>query len=826
MLELKKYQEEVMNDLIKYLDSIIEQKKQEDEYNEYLKSKGKDSQHKDIFKEAWSKVSEEEYIQRVNGLKESIPHVCLKVPTGGGKTLLATHAVKLINQHYLRRNTGLVLWVVPSQAIYSQTLKAFKNLDHPYRAVLDRAAPYRRANIVERQSVLNPSNVLDDLSVMILMIQAAGRESKDTLRMFRDNGNFMGFFPDSNNHQKHSELLEEYTNLDYHQGVGQTRVVKYSLANVLKILRPIIVLDEGHTATSPIRKETFNQFNPRFILELSATPPAESNVLVNVPGRVLKEEEMIKLPIQLKNCSGGDWKITLSDACERLHELTKQAETHRNNVGKYIRPILLVRVEATGKNQREKGKIHAEDAREYLTTQLGFKEDEVKLKTSEVDEITNEDLLSPYSPVKAIITKDALKEGWDCPFAYVLALLDKTSDQTNLTQMIGRVLRQPYTELTGIDDLDTAHVFCSNQNVGKIVSQIQKSLNDHGLGDTGKGVILREEEKTTELVGRRKEFSGEDIFMPKVLYKDGGDERPLEYERDILANIKWEELKNTEQGLLLENEQQITEGWINVSDKELSQRREALEGEVDEVFFAENLSDIIPNPWQAMRIAKDAFPFISKGGSKKDIYNDRMNIVRKMRADIENQKESKSQSLFCNMIAKKNVMFTIDATKSNWKIPNNIMIKHLGPPKYLTKPSGEQLALSIFEKYEERSFNEFEKSVAHYIDEGKAIKWWHRVVARQEYGLQGWRKHLVYPDFVALISKEKDQSIILETKGNHLAGNDDTNYKKQLFDILEKNYLEVGNIEMDSKEGSLLLRIIFEGTAISWKDELAEIGIN
>ena len=815
MLELRKYQEEVLEDLQTFLDKILEEKAKADKINKILASENEPLEQRNLTALAWSAIGKDNYIDRKNDKTgHSIPHICLKVPTGGGKTLLATYAAKMINQHYFRRNTGLILWVVPSDAIYQQTLKAFKNPEHPYRQVLDMAAPRKSAKIFERDkhNIFSPIDVENDLSVLLLMVQAAGRENKETLRMFQDNGKYMEFFPDTNNYQAHQGLLKRIPNLCFHQGKNGEKTIKCSLGNVLKMLRPVVVLDEGHTATSTTRRETFNDFNPRFILELSATPTeGHSNILVNIPGETLKEEEMIKLPIQLKNRANDDWQTTLSDSCERLEEITKRAESYRSNGGQYIRPIMVVRVENTGRSQRGRGTIHADDVHEYLTTELSFREDEVKIKSSEIDEISNEDLLSPSCSVRIVITKDALKEGWDCPFAYILTLLDKTRSLQTLTQLIGRVLRQPYAQRTGIDELDKAHVFCSTQNVTKLVESIKNSLERHGLGEMARSGVFDEEKKRELVVNRRKEFRNLDIPMPKVFYREKGKTRLLDYERDILSNINWGGLRCEQTELPLEKEQKITEGLVDVKGHDLGTTRVAMEGEVGDAFFARHLRDIIPNPWQAMRISREARSFISKLRTPQDIYNDRMNIVGQMRKDMERQKEEASELFFINKLRTNEIMFKLDATGSSWKVPKEITLQHIGERKYLTRETNEQLSLSLFEKYLERDFNEFEQGIAGYLDEGKALKWWHRVAARKEYGLQGWRKHLIYPDFLAFVSKDrnKDSSLILETKGSHLSGNDDTEYKKKLFELLEKNYTDIGDVSISGVARQVLLRIVY-----------------
>jgi len=80
---------------------------------------------------------------RFDGAGRAIPNVCLKVPTGGGKTLLAAASVGQVFGSWFKRHTGLVLWVVPNDAIYQQTLKTLSDRDHPYRQMLNVAGAGR-----------------------------------------------------------------------------------------------------------------------------------------------------------------------------------------------------------------------------------------------------------------------------------------------------------------------------------------------------------------------------------------------------------------------------------------------------------------------------------------------------------------------------------------------------------------------------------------------------------------------------------------------------------------------------------------------------------
>ena len=69
---------------------------------------------------------------------------------------------------------------------------------------------------------------------------------------------------------------------------------------------------------------------------------------------------------------------------------------------------------------------------------------------------------------------------------------------------------------------------------------------------------------------------------------------------------------------------------------------------------------------------------------------------------------------------------------------------------------GEPMQLTLFEKVFEQQFDsELEKKFAYYLDEEKALRWWHRVAARQRggYYLQGWKRGRIYPDFVAMANE-------------------------------------------------------------------------
>ena len=430
------------------------------------------------------------YVDRRDGLNRPIPNVCLKVPTAGGKTLLAAGAIERIAIDYLRKQTGFVLWVVPSDAIYRQTWKSLANREHPYRQLLERASG-GRVKLLEKADPFTRRDVEEHLCVMVLMLQSSARQTKEQLRLFRDTGRFTSFYPDVDDFAANEELLQAVPNLETNSlAGGEADVlrgvsVKQSLGNTLRLVRPVIVIDEGHRAYSNIARETLASFNPQFILELSATPNARewlSNILVDVPGTALKDEQMIKLPINIANFANADWKHTLTQSNEELARLGRHAAELEHRDGRYIRPIMLIRADRTGNDQRDGVHVHAEDIREYLIDHLGVRPEAIKVKSAATDELGDEDLSSPFSKVRYIITKDALREGWDCPFAYVLTLLSKTTATTAMTQMVGRVLRQPGTRETSIPDLNQSYIFCFDQEVWEAVDSVRRGPRRGGNG--------------------------------------------------------------------------------------------------------------------------------------------------------------------------------------------------------------------------------------------------------------------------------------------------------------------------------------------------------
>ena len=846
-MEFKDYQEDVLTKLSRYLEELCKQKENASGVEQLsLDNPQLKISIPDYCSDTWVEIKKQgilpsfrshiPYSPRIDGTGRHVPNICLKIPTGGGKTFLAAASISRIFGTYLSSNTGLVLWIVPNEAIYSQTKKHLINRDHPYRQMLDRSAA-GRVKIMEKDDPLNKHDIDNHLCVMMLMLQSANRETKDTLRLFRDRGNVHGFFPVEDDFQAHFALLQTIPNLSCYNSQDRNclgSIIHDSLGNVLRLLKPVVIIDEGHKAFSKKALNTIYGFNPCFVLELSATPkdkpsqvpPQYANWLVDVRGADLAFEDMIKLPINLKVKAGEDWRDCLSESLQHLNKLQAEAEQLLSNTATYIRPLLLVQVERTGKDQREAGYIHSEDAKNFLLA-AGLAEREIAIKTSEVNDLKNpenQDLLSPTNLVRVIITKQALQEGWDCSFAYVLCSLSASRNLSAMTQLVGRILRQPYALKTKVDNLDQCYVFCHHASTKEVVEGIKSSLEKDGMADLVQEI--RESDggggggKAKRKIQRRKGFESLKIFLPVVNYVAGGIVRQLEYEHDILMKIAWEKIDiKTLVESIPENvslvKSQMTQ--ITVSDGKggtffptaPSQIFEE-ENPFDPVYATRIVTDIVPNPWVAREIIGNVIHALTQRGFDHNKIGQLSSfILEELRKFLTIKRDQLAEQVFFDGVADKIIQFRLRADTHNWNMPDYIWTDLAEKSPKLTRNSGDGVEKSLFAPAFKLDFNNDEEDFACYLDEREALVWWHRNVAQSgQYFVQGWRKNKVYPDFIFALKNNK--VVVIETKGDQLEGNLDTTYKQKLLNAVNDHF----SVDKSIKAGELEL-VLDDKTTVS-----------
>lgn len=836
-MEIKKFQEDVLRVFQAYIDEVAEQRlkaKKVEEANLLETDPDLLRPIPDWPKKAWDRLREAgqlpasrvetPYNSRHDPSGKHVPSVCFKVPTGGGKTMLAAECAARLLNNLEGRNTGLIVWIVPNDAIYTQTLRALEDKEHPYRQILDRAAAGTgNVRILRKDSPLNRPDIDAHLCVMVMMLQSARAKEKETRRIFRDSGNVRGFLPSQDDLPAHEQLLKMFPNMDrvdqasLEIGFETAGIARNSLGNALRLCRPMIVMDEGHYAYTDLAMETIYGLNPSFVLELSATPNPASNILVDVPGTKLDEAEMIKLPINVTvEEAGGDWKNCLRRAYDQTVHLQEEANRLLADTDRYIRPILLVQVERTGKDQRDSGLIHAKDAREFLQS-LGVSEDEIAEKTAETDELKkfpSKELLKPTCPIRVIITKQALQEGWDCPYAYVLCSLAVSRNQRALTQLVGRILRQPDAKKTGRPLLDECYVYCHDAETGKVVDLIRKGLEADGMGDLAGKVLPTGGAagvKKRNTLDRREKYATLKVYYPLVLWTKG-TARELDYERDILYNLDWSKIDLGTHVVETSKIQQtrfvrVDLGILRQANTPSTEVQEALVA-FDPLYATRTILDIVPNPWEARRIVGDVVRGLQQHGwDENRLAQFASDVISNLRKWLTDEQERMAEELFRNELAAGSIQFRLRADAKVWKMPETISVLLPEQPRELVRGDGSAIQNSVFRVFE-HEFNSLELLSARYLDQDSTVAWWHRNVARGQggYGLQGWRKDKVYPDLLVGIQHDSgnEKLIALETKGDQLAGNLDTEYKQALLTVLTNCFSEsatVGELDIEVASG-------------------------
>jgi type III restriction enzyme len=787
---------------------------------------------------AWKTVfGTKSYYSQIDGRGRPLPEFYLNLPTGAGKTLLACHVIDLVNRLYKKDQRGVVLWIVPTDQIYRQTLIHLRRKDDPYRQVLDNASG-DKTHIREKNEVFTVDDVAENLCVILLMLPSANRENKETLRMFRDSGGYTSFFPGDDEYAENEKLLNRVPNLDCFQDPGGLfqRVVKTSLGNTLRLLNPIVVLDEGHKMYSTGARSTIRGFNPLMIIELSATPPEKVNILHKVSGRDLNDEEMIKLDIHLANMTTVRWQDVVAASVSKRDGLEKVANKYEQNTGVRIRPINLVQVERTGTDQRHKGLIHAEDVKDYLVKTCGVAEAEVAIKSSQRDDIEGIDLLASDCQIRYIITKQALQEGWDCAFAYILTVLANPSSKVNLTQLVGRVIRQPSARKTRILELDESYVICFRRKAAELVNEVRRGLDEEGLEDLKSHIkVDTEGQRTTALLRKakyRKAFKGytNRIYLPVFATRDyRGRWRELRYDVDILSLVDWHaaDISSVQRIIPTEEQQKGSELRLGFDKSNLLVSKgvstSVASEDIDEVFITRQIMEIVDNPWIAYEIGHEAIEKITKKSNRKLVSSNIVYIVEELRKILIDERDRLAHDIFKRLISEKLIVLLLLPEKGSFVLPTSLTVRST---RQLVKNDNTPLEKSLFDYVAEEEFNELEKAVALCLEDQAKLLWWYRNVSITGYYIQGWKRNRIYPDFIFAKGGSRKVSSpeeihILETKGLFLK-NEDTEYKKQVFEFI--NGLGVrtkwDEIEMGFATERFVFQLVFED---DWRNKLNEI---
>jgi type III restriction enzyme len=506
-MELKPYQQQVINDLTDYLDYIQTWRRVDLAFEKFWNARG-------------FKVGGDDGLPTYKNNIPECPHVCIKVPTGGGKTFIACNALRPILEAMPEGKTKAVVWLVPSNTILEQTVRNLKNPRHPYREKID-SHFNGRVSIYEKEELLqgagfNPATVREQLSILVLSYDSIRSNKKDGRKIYQSNGNLDNFVP---TYQNPDTLLPE--------------IDESALIQVINQMNPVCIVDESHNAESDLSVEMLRNINPCFILDLTATPRNNSNIISYVSPMELKRENMVKLPVIVYNHHNNN--DVMRDALDLQRKLEARANACMEKGGEYIRPIVLF--QAQPKTNQDNATF--EKIKQTLID-LGIGPHRIAIKTAAINELKSwDDLLAPDCPIRYIITVNALKEGWDCPFAYILASLANKASTVDVEQILGRILRQPYAKKSQDRFLNMSYVFTASAMFQDTLENIVKALNkagfskmDYRVAETSPAELERKPDKPVQTNLPVTEDDGDELQLdPSSIGFDPNQENVLGEEK-------------------------------------------------------------------------------------------------------------------------------------------------------------------------------------------------------------------------------------------------------------------------------------------------------
>lgn len=402
----------------------------------------------EAFKEFWASRDVNARPPYQNNIPQ-VPQVCFKVPTGGGKTFMATASLKKIFDALPATQSKVVVWLVPSDTILTQTYKNLSDPAHPYHQRLKddfngQIEIYNKTQLLAAEN-FSPAEVAEQLSILVLSYDSFRTSNKDGRKAYQQNGQLLKF----------SAQLDDTDEI--------------SLVNVIRHYRPVVIVDESHHATTDLSLDMLQNFNPSFILELTATPKNISNIIAYVSAQRLKQAGMVKLPVIVYNRHSQD--DVISDSIDFRNMLERIG--HSEN----IRPIILFQAESNGKGDR----LTFDKIKADLIQNHNISPEQIAIKTADINDLRGVDLMSVDCPIRYIITVNALKEGWDCPFAYILASLANRTSAIDVEQILGRILRRPFTKNFSNELLNMSYVFTSSADFRQTLDKIIIGLNAAGF---------------------------------------------------------------------------------------------------------------------------------------------------------------------------------------------------------------------------------------------------------------------------------------------------------------------------------------------------------
>jgi len=683
-----------------------------------------------------------------------VPFVCVKIPTGGGKTLVGCHALSVIMNTALnyKMERGIVIWFVPSEAIKTQTLNKFKDRNDPHRQALDVAFDNNiRIFSNEEALYIRKEDVTANLCIIVSSLDAFRKEKKlqKKYKVYQENGALINHF----------ENIQENDSLE----LDEEKTVINSLANVIRISNPLVVIDEGHKTTTQLSIDFIKDLNPAFIIEYTATPRGGSNILVDISASELKDEQMVKIPLVLESLS--QWNNALAQGIEKRNELEKDAKKIK---GEYIRPIALFQAQSQSKTSAT---VTVGQIKDYLLA-AKIPADEIAIKTSERNDLIGVNLFSNKCKIRYIITVNALAEGWDCSFAYVLVSVANVGAKIAVEQIIGRIIRMPYAKRKENENLNRSYVFASAKNFNEAATQIISGLETNGYSRFDLLNASQKDQKYELQVSRAVKKD----FYPPLMSLNGNQ---LSFEALIGSKFK---LANEDAKFnFVINHDNDGRALIDIKDdKWIKGAQHTLRLTYkDKNFTKRELAMWLSKKARFTMIAHaDKLMFIDKAiehqlakYSLSELSVNRYSLLDRLNAAINDILEAYAKNNFDQFLTKGEI-----STGAYDAFPETITVSEQVP---------QEFNKNYYKKVDKLNKEELAFVERLDLDGLPNIEFWVRNREKVDpFYIQGWKRNKFYPDFIAVT--KKGAVIALEWKGEDRVSNEDTEYKDAIARIWEK----------------------------------------
>jgi type III restriction enzyme len=369
-------------------------------------------------------------------------------------------------------------------------------------------------------------------------------------------------------------------------------------------------------------------------------------------------------------------------------------------------------------------------------------------------------------------------------------------------------LRQPHAKKFGIKELDESYVYYCKGDTRRMLEKVSAGFKNEGLEDLINNVKVKDLEKvnpsaTTKIRKEYKKSFESAFYLPVwLMANNGGGKRRFSYELDIKPNVMLSEFNpsndqiNKIKDALSEENQERKAFTITIDETSHIKHREEKAGYSDgggisADYLTRRYCEAIENPFLSRKCAVRHIGLIqSKIGVDK--FTKHFSFIASMLFTFLMEENKKlEESVFLEYLKQGKLVLAVSDTKGlGYRIPETDVISVSREPctwKYY-----------LFDEVELSSMNTLERKVGDVLDKQSKILWWFRnKISKQWYSIQGWHQYKIRPDFVA--AKKMDNGklelvYIIESKGEHLVGNADTEYKKKVLDLMTEQH-KTGKIE-------------------------------